>query len=335
MTTTHTPDTAPLLVIIIVNFKSSGQTCRCVQSIEKCPPSTVRFQVIVVDNGSDDESVEQLERKVPRMHIIENKKNVGFPRAVNQGILAASDADYFLILNPDTVVTEGALDGMVRFLDNHPETGAVGCRLLLADGTTQISYGDEPGVLQYITDISLIHPLRIGFRKIMRRAGFGNMARISSRQNEPRKVDWVMGACMMFPSAVIQEVGLMDDRFFMYSEDADVCHRIRCRGKEIHYLPSITLYHYHKGVSRRFLEFTYVHLFRSLLWYHQKHSSPATLRMIKGIMVVDMLSRIPLYGILYCLSLGTNRAHLQRIRASIKVLHTIFTRSEITLPGEG
>ncbi|MCD6384208.1 glycosyltransferase family 2 protein [Candidatus Sumerlaeota bacterium] len=315
-------DNLPLLAVIIVNFNSFENTRYCVQTLFKYSPKRARLNIIVIDNASIDNSVKRLKEHFPEINIIANTENVGFSRAVNQGLRMGKGADFFLLLNPDTALTENALDEMITFLQTHPEAGAVGCSLLLADGTTQISYGRFPSVVSYITDNSLLHPLRISFRRLMRRIFSGKTR--EKRRLDSLEVDWLMGACILFPADIIQKVGGLDERFFMYAEDADFCLRIRQHGRRIYYLPQVAIYHYHKAVSRRFLENTYVHLFNSILLYHQKHSSYLTRVIIRMVMGIDMVIRVFVYGLCWLITLGKNPLHRQRLRATLRVLGQIF-----------
>ncbi len=319
----------PRIAVIIVNYNSCSDTIRCLESLFSNPLETASLEVLVVDNASTDNSVAGLCQRFPQLHIIANSENVGFARAVNQGLKSASAADYYLLLNPDTIIPanphltpSNPLDFMVEFLRQHPEAGAVGCRLLLADGTTQISSGRFPSPLTYLTDHSLLHPLRIFWRKFRRKLGK------STPHPFPKlfaqEVDWLMGACILLPANTLCEVGYLDENFFMYAEDADLCYRIREVGKKIYYLPDVFIYHFHKGTSRKFLQFTFVQLFRSLLLYHYKHSSPLNRLTVRMFIFVDMVIRF-LYGFLWLITLGRKPELIQRLKATLQVMGLVIT----------
>lgn len=319
-------DNLPLLTVVIVNFNSFENTRQSIQSLLEYPPDKARLNIIVVDNASSDNSVEQLKSIFPQVKIIANTENLGFSKAVNQALRIGKDSDFFLLLNPDTAITENTLDEMLAFLQTHPEAGAVAPSLLLADGTIQISYGRSPSVATYITDNSFLHPLRIIFRRLIRKIfSDREKEKIHQRRGEAIEVEWLMGACILFPAEIVEKIGGLDEQFFMYAEDADFCLRIRQLGKKIYYLPYVAIYHYHKGVSRKFLESTYVHLFNSILLYHKKHSSNLTRAGIKIVMGMDMAIRIFVYGFCWLITLGKNPLHRQRLRATFRVLSLLLT----------
>ncbi|MCX7765317.1 MAG: glycosyltransferase family 2 protein, partial [Candidatus Sumerlaeia bacterium] len=283
----------------------------------------------VVDNASTDNSVAKLRQQFPQLHIIANSENVGFARAVNQGLKSADAADYYLLLNPDTIIPinphltpSHPLDVMAEFLQNHTEAGAVGCRLLLADGTTQISTGCFPSPITYLTDHSLLHPLRIFWRRLKRKLRGKNHH--LSQNLFAEEVDWLMGACILLPANTMREVGYLDEQFFMYAEDADLCYRIRQTGKKIYYLPDVFIYHFHKGTSRKFLQFTFVQLFRSLLLYHYKHSSLLNRLTIRLFILVDMIIRFFIYGLLWTITFGRKTEHRQRLKATLQVIGLVI-----------
>lgn len=331
---TNQPDNShsakPRLAVIIVNYNSCSDTIRCLESLFSNPLETASLEVLVVDNASTDNSVVVLRQRFPQLHIIANSENIGFARAVNQGLKNLSPADYYLLLNPDTIIPVNPhltpshpLDFMVEFLRQHPEAGAVGCRLLLADGTPQISTGRFPSPLSYLTDHSLLHPLRIFWRRFMRK----HRGRTPHPPPKPlaQEVDWLMGACLLLPANILREIGYLDEQFFMYAEDADLCYRIRQSGKKIYYLPDVFIYHFHKGTSRKFLQFTFVQLFRSLLLYHSKHSSPLNRLTVRMFMFVDMIIRFLIYGFLWLITLGRKPELIQRLKATLQVMGLVTT----------
>ncbi len=319
---TDLQDNMPFVTVIIVNYNSFDDSRRCIESLLEFSPHNAHVRIVVVDNASTDNSVQRLQALFEEILIIPNEGNVGFSRAVNQALESSSDTDFFLLLNPDTVVTPHAVDDMIEFIQSHPEAGAVGCSLLLEDNTVQISSGKYPSVLTYLTDISLFHSLRIKTRRFVGR--FKTAGKASS-QRYFREVDWLMGACILVPANVVDKVGLLDEGFFMYAEDADWCRRIKDSGFKIYQLTNVSIFHFHKRVSRKSLEFTFVQLFRSLLLYHQKHSNQLTQFIIRSLIVIDMSFRLILYTLLRLFMPAEREPYAQRIRAARTVVKIATT----------
>jgi N-acetylglucosaminyl-diphospho-decaprenol L-rhamnosyltransferase len=227
--------------VVIVNYRTDEVLAECLASLTKTA-APLEFEVIVVDNGGTLAGGGFRER-FPQVRLVENRENVGFARAANQGIRLARGR-HVLCLNPDTVVHEGALAAMVAYLDAHPGVGAVGARLLESDGTLQYSCRRFPG---YLTIFFGRYALLT--RLLPKNAASRDYLYLDWDHRSVREVDWVSGACAMVRREVIDTVGGFDEGYFLFVEDMDWCRRIRDRGWLVVYLPDAVVTH-HIGASR-------------------------------------------------------------------------------------
>jgi GT2 family glycosyltransferase len=225
-----------VLDIVIVNHNSTDDLMLCLRSIYDSLgdiPATVFIQ----DNASDDD-VDRLHSTFPQAVVSKNRDNIGFAGAVNKG-LAQSAAPYVVIINPDTIVQEGCFEGILEYMEKNTDVGVLGPRILDTDGTIQGSARTFPtpftGLFGRNTGLTKWFP-----NNPITRA---NMFTSRSHGKMPMDVDWVSGACMVVRRRAIDEVGLMDTRFFLYWEDADWCRRMWQKGWKVVYYPASTVVH--------------------------------------------------------------------------------------------
>lgn len=229
------------LHIILVNYNTTDLLVTCLNTIrDHTMPAD--YQVIVVDNCSQDGAVERLRQEYPEVCVIANTVNGGYAKAVNQAI-QAGDSDYILLLNPDIEVTAGSIEALMRFLDDTPDAGIAGGKLLNPDGTLQYScrtFYTLPIILWRRTFLGKLFPdSRILTCHLM----------TDWDHNSARDVDWVLGACMLIRRSALQDVGLMDERFFLYFEDVDWCYRMQKGGWRVCYVPEARMVHHHQRQS--------------------------------------------------------------------------------------
>ena len=253
-----------ILSIILVNYNSRMAITSCLSAIFRSHPS-LDYEVLVVDNASTDNSRQLLAEGFPRLRLIENRENVGFSRAVNQGV-RRSRGRYLLLLNPDMTVLPGSIDKMIGFMEGHPEVGLLLPKLLNQDGTLQFScrtFYDFPTLFFRKTPLGKIFPNhRIIRRHLM----------MDWDHEKPREVDWGLGACMLLRRAVVSGGDLLDERFFLYFEDVDLCFRLKNEGWKVLYYPEALMIHAHMRQSSRgwINRAKWEHL-KSLLKYYWKH----------------------------------------------------------------
>ena len=237
------------IAVVIVNFNTRDLLRMCLQSLATAA-TTAELEVWVVDNGSRDQSMTMVATEFPQVHIIESTHNGGFSYANNLAIrplIQRPDApEYVMILNPDTVVEVGAFDVLLDYLREHPDVGAVGPRLILPDGSLDLacrrSFPTPEVSLWRMTGLSRVFPQS-------RRFGRYNVTYMDPR--ETIEVDALVGACMLMPTSVIREVGLLDETYFMYGEDLDWCYRFKLYGWRIVYVADAVVHHIKRASSRQ------------------------------------------------------------------------------------
>ena len=263
--------------VITVNYKSWPYTMRCIDSLYGT--GYEEFEVVVVDN--DPEVPPEIAHPVS---LIRNPENVGFARACNQGV-AASSGEYVVFVNPDTLVEVGFFEALERFLDENPRAGVVSPRLVGADGDPQLTARKEltfvSGILGRTSLLTRLFPKSRVVRRFFPAA---------QELSGPTRVDWVSGTCMAVRREILEEIGPLDERFFMYFEDADLCRRAREAGWLVYYLPQIEVFH-HSGASSRNRARAIWDLHKSAFLYHRKHGPHGPLGLYSLLTLVGLAGR--------------------------------------------
>lgn len=253
------------LSVVIVNYNVSHYLLQCVDSLSHALRGT-DSEVIVVDNHSRDNSVTLLRQYHPEVRIVENLHNLGFAKANNIAI-RQSRGEYVLLLNPDTIVSESVVKGVISFLDSHPEAGSAGVRMLNADGT--VAPESRRGVPTPMTAFYKLSGL-CGMFPNSRRFGRYYLGHLP--WDSPQQIEVVSGTFCMLRTSVLKKVGLLDEDYFMYGEDIDLSYRILKSGATNWYVPE-TILHY-KGESTHKSSFRYVHVFyQAMHIFFRKHFS--------------------------------------------------------------
>lgn len=253
------------LSVVIVNYNVSHYLLQCVDSLSHALRGT-DSELIVVDNHSRDNSVTLLRQYHPEVRIVENLHNLGFAKANNIAI-RQSRGEYVLLLNPDTIVSESVVKGVISFLDSHPEAGSAGVRMLNADGT--VAPESRRGVPTPMTAFYKLSGL-CGMFPNSRRFGRYYLGHLP--WDSPQQIEVVSGAFCMLRTSVLKKVGLLDEDYFMYGEDIDLSYRILKSGATNWYVPE-TILHY-KGESTHKSSFRYVHVFyQAMHIFFRKHFS--------------------------------------------------------------
>lgn len=227
------------LSIIIVSYNCRAHLHACLATLATVPPA-VAHEIVVVDNGSTDGTSAAVRRDWPEVHVIDTGANVGFAKANNIGI-RQSTGELILLLNPDTFVPAGAIDTLVATLDSRPDAAVVGPRLIDARGRAELSFGSMMSPLAELQQKMLVAGNDRGVPFVT-----AYVNRLTRRQ---REVDWVSGACLLVRRADAEAVGLMDERYFLYTEDVDFCAAIRAHRRAILFTPSAEIVHA-RGRSR-------------------------------------------------------------------------------------
>lgn len=258
------------LSIIVVNWNTKDLLSKCLQSIYDTT-SNLAFEIIVVDNASTDGSQAMIRQQFPQVCLIENDQNVGFARANNQA-LTISRGRYFLLLNSDTIVLPYALEKMVQFADVHPEAGIIGCGLLNSDGSVQKSWASFPTFWSEMVGRN--------FR----------VRRLVEEDPATYDVDWLGGACLLVRPEAVNEVGWLDESYFMYSEETDWCFRMRQQGWKVYYLPGAKIIHLGSGSASRASVAQLVRLYESKIRFFHRHYGFRQAELLRcGLLAVNAL----------------------------------------------
>ncbi len=252
------------LSVIIVNYNVRAYLEQCLRTVFEAL-NGIEGDVFVVDNQSTDGSVEMVREKFPQVKLIANVDNVGFSRANNQAI-RASNADYVVLLNPDTVVGEDVFRKVIAFMDSHPKAGGLGVKMI--DGTGAFLPESKRGLPTPAVAFYKI----IGLTRIFPHSRtFGRYHLGHLPENEAAPIEILSGASMFLRKKTLDEVGLLDESFFMYGEDIDLSYRITLGGYENWYFPDARIIHY-KGESTKKSSVNYVFVFyNAMAIFAQKH----------------------------------------------------------------
>jgi GT2 family glycosyltransferase len=266
----------PILSIVLVGWNNKAYLDPCLKSLYDSGMKN-SFDVIVVDNGSTDGSQQMLAEKYPAVMQLQNADNVGLGKASNQGI-RATHGRYILLLNNDTIVNGASFDAMIEFLNKNPKTGAVGGKLMNPDGTVQAGYNYFSSLHEeFLVATQLGELFRTGYPAVMDAI-------------EVKSVDWLGSACLMVRRSALDQVGLLDEGYFIYGDEADLQYRMKKARWDVHFLPNATTIHYGGRSMDRWKRRKMV--YRGKLLFYQKHYGflqTFLLRMLLGILSLAKL----------------------------------------------
>jgi GT2 family glycosyltransferase len=247
------------LSIIIVSWNTCQFLHQCLHSIYSHPPNCL-FDVWVVDNASTDGTPAMLHEFFPQVRLILNHNNGGFAQANNQAILQ-SQSRYVLLLNPDTVVEPGALEKLVSYMDEHPRVGGAGPRMLNPDGSLQQSCYPTPTLMREFLRLFHLDSFWPRAKCTMERWS----VKVSSQ------VEIIQGACLILRRSALEQVGCLDERFYIYSEDYDLCYRLRRGGWRLSWLPVAEVIHYGGQSTTQVKAEMFIQLYEAKLQFMRKH----------------------------------------------------------------
>ena len=272
------------LSIVIVNWNVRDLLRRCLHSIDAAT-STLQVEIIVVDSASSDDSAAMVEEEFPQVQLFTNSENVGFTVGNNQGI-GVSRGRYVLLLNPDTEIIGEALTTMVEYMDTNPHVGALGPQLLNPDGSIQSSRRRFPTIATAFLESTILQQW-FPSNRVTRHYYIANRP-----DNEVQEVDWVTGAGLLARRETIEEVGLLDEGFFMYSEELDWCRRIKAQGWKVVYLPTARVIHHGGQSSEQVKSFQHVQFQRSKIRYFRKHHGTWQAEVLRLFILATYLYRL-------------------------------------------
>lgn len=253
----ETADTAiPDVTVSIVNHRNRDEVLACLASILETPSQKLSIEIVVLDNASDDGSVEAIREAFPQVRVIAQTHRAGFGANHNR-VIASTQSRYVFVLNDDTQVGAEALEALVEYLDAHPRVAVAGPKIL------------RPGDAQLPSAWRFPSPARCAVFALT----FGTVGIVQSGGSVSRRVDWVSGSAMMVRRSALEEVGPFDDQIYMYMEETDLCRRLVDTGHEIHYVPGTAIFHEGWGSTGSIPERRTNELWRSRRYYWSKHHS--------------------------------------------------------------
>ncbi len=268
------------LAIIIVNWNGRSLLADCLTSIQ-ATAGELAVQTYVVDNGSTDGSQQMVRQSFPAVTLIDAPHNPGFGGGNNlalRHVLAQPDAPhYLLLLNPDTVLHPGALQALIQFMEALPLVGVAGARLLNADGSFQFSHAPFPGLYDEWMILS-------GRGRASEGPWYPSYAPIENDGTD--RADYVMGAVMLARTEAVRQVGLLDEGFFMYSEEVDWCYRFRKAGWAVGYVPQAVVTHIGGGSTRQVRPQMQAELYRSRVRFFRKHYGIAAATRLQALLLL-------------------------------------------------
>ncbi len=304
------------VTVIIVNWNAQELLARCLEAVAATTQG-LHVETIVVDNGSTDGSVAMVRRGFPAVRLVENRENRGFARANNQAMQIAA-GEYLLLLNSDAFLHPGCMQELLEFMRTHPRAGAAGPRLYHEDGRLQRSCFSFPTLSTELWACLWLD------RAFPSSKTFGRYRMSYWDMGDQRQVDAILGACMMLRSDAVSAVGTFDERFFMYSEEVDLCYRLLEAGWSVYYVPEAAATHLWGGATRQAPgEQTLLRLYRSRALFFRKHYGDVVARLYKGVIALQGLTRVAAGMAASALQLDeTVTARAANYRALLRNLHT-------------
>lgn len=304
------------LSVIAVTWNSKAFVTDFLKSLEEL--SSISAEVLVVDNASADDTAKIIRQEFPWVRLIENETNVGFAKANNIGIQAAS-GEYLCLINPDVVVLPNCIQDMLHFMEQNRSVGLVGPAMVGSDGTVQCSWMQLPSLWNFLFAAFALN------RVFPRLAAPCGQAIHDCSWDRVRDVDVLNGWFWLARRLALEEVGLLDERFFMYGEDMDWCTRFLQAGWRLVYFPLARAIHYGGGSSENDPVRFFIEMHRANLQYWQKHKRAFTKAAFLGVVAIHHLFRVAGYGLLYLASRSHSLEAAHKIRRSAACLRWLVT----------
>lgn len=297
----------PDLSIVLVCWNNKNYLEPCLHSLYEGKLHS-QFDVVIVDNGSTDGSQAMLRERFPAVQLIQNDYNVGLGKASNQGI-EATCGRHVLLLNNDTLVNGPSFDAMVAFLDENPQVGAVGGKIFNADGTVQSCYNNFSTLLEeFLIATRLGELIAEGYPAIV-------------KDDQVRSVGWISSACLMVRRTALDEIGLLDEAYFIYGDEADLQYRLKQAGWLVYYLPSATIIHFGGRSMNRWSRRKMV--YRGKMLFYKKHYGPLRTAALRALLGGLSLSKLFWWRIAGAWPRWREQAH-KEMRSNIDVVKLCY-----------
>lgn len=264
---------------MIVNWNTRQDLLHCLASVMANPP-TCPFEILVFDNASSDGSVDAVATQYPHVRLVASPENLGFARANNR-VAALAHGEYWLLLNPDTVVYPDAIDKLLHHIGERPRVAAVGPRLLNSDGSYQLSIWRQPTLFREwwrLFHLDSIIPL-------------SEYPSSTLNSNLVQRVDVLHGACFLVRRETVQNMALFDEDYFVYSEEIDLCDRLAHAGWELHWVPEAVVIHKGGQSTRQVADAMFIELYRNKTKFFRKRRGRLVAKLYKLILLQAALAR--------------------------------------------
>ncbi len=303
--------------VIVVSYNTRELLKECLLSIYR-ETKDVEFEVYVVDNCSADGSADAVEREFPDVKLIRNDQNVGFA-AANNVVLRRGKGRYFLLLNPDTQLINNAIKELVDYMDQSPDVGAAGSMILDDDKNVHMVCRKFSRISHEIGELAPVIN-RFSWKFTSR-----NYLPDEFDYKELGETDYVQGACLMVRRKILDEVGLLDERYFMYGEEEDWCYRIKQNGWKVMYVPSAVIIHYWGMSTRQRSTEMLMELYKSKLKFFKKNYGQLRSQLLRLTLVALMGFRVPYYTLLPFLVRGKKENARMFREQSCTIMKTMFS----------
>lgn len=293
--------------IIIVNWNTKDLLLKCIESVYKTIKA-FSFEIIVVDNSSKDGSVETVRERFPDLIIVENRNNMGFAKANNQA-LNIIKGRYAVLLNTDTVLTEGAVDVMIDFMEKNRTIGICGGQLMNADGSRQNSIANAPSLMTELLNKSIL-------RRLLPRRYPGK----EQTFEKPIEVESVVGACMIVRKDAIDDTGVLDESFFFFLEETDWCMRMKKKGWKVFHHPHAKIFHLQGQTAGKVNFRARIEYWISRYLYFQKHHGKSTRIALRAGLLFKLLISISFLLLQNIVFLFSSQKAQDRLALNIRLL---------------
>lgn len=289
--------------IVVVNYNTRELLASCLESLY-ATIAGISFEVWVVDNASSDGSIEMVGERFPAVKCIRNDANLGFARANNRAI-SQSTGRYIVLLNSDTVMTPSALTTITTFMDVHPDVAVCGGQLLNRDGTLQNSIANIPTLATELLNKSLL-------RRLFPRRYPGKELQVTT----PIEVESIIGACMVVSRKAIEQVGMLDERYFFFLEETDWCLSMRKAGWKVCFHPEARIFHLQGASAKKVFVPARIEYWKSRYLFFRKHRTRTVLRVLK----TGLLVRLVLSGIMQAVAAPFSSGARNRLMLNMTIL---------------
>lgn len=313
-------DSQPTVSIVFTNWNTCDMMRDCIRSVKE-KTSGVSYEIIVVDDGSTDGSVDMLKRNFPEVRLVVNEENIGVAKAYNRGV-AIARGRYIQMLNTDMLFVQNSIKILVDFLESHPEAAACGGRLRNRDMSSQVSIGCFPSFTEALVGALFL-------RELFPAAKLPNRGIVPEEKiSRPFEVEYPTGADMLIRKSVIDEIGFFDERFTSYCEETDFCYRIRHHTPyKLYFVPESEIIHFGGASFKNVREYQIRLMYSSYDKFFRKHHGMFYSLVTRSLYALQYAIRLVFRSGVYVIRSGEDRKR-QAIEAAWHIRYSLFPREE-------